>query len=180
MPKELLEKFIRWTKLYGITTHPDEHTCASIFPEKVLFSPSSIGEGFEIVLDKPGLNYVFSETESLVLRAFLHDPDRKAGRTRKQLLGCEYRAIYICPNSHAASYTLELAKYLKREDLVITTPAWLDYHNCKGRSFSDIVLDHATSLTEKEMRDYTHIKRHCVVQNDFELPPSQWKMPGMK
>ena len=74
---------------------------------------------------------------------------RNDGTTTKQMHTAPFGAVYIWCNQHI-DYAEHLARYLGRKDLKIVRPSWLTEHGWAGGSFSGIVLDHATRLTEME------------------------------
>ena len=58
-------------------------------------------------------------------------------------------AIYVWVNSRL-DYPKRLAESIGRNDLQIVTPYWFDSEKWRGRKFSEIIVDHAATLTTKQ------------------------------
>lgn len=70
---------------------------------------------------------------------------RDTGQTTEQMQGAPLGAVYVWCNTRLY-YPRCLARFLRREDLVIVSPDWLD-RSAIGRPTSGLVVDHAACLT---------------------------------
>ncbi len=77
------------------------------------------------------------------------DTDRGTGRTTKQMKDAPIGAIYVSCHASATNYDRCLAHKLKRTDLKVVEPSWLD-HGWYGKILTGIVIDHAAHLTERQ------------------------------
>ena len=73
---------------------------------------------------------------------------RDIGITTGQMQRAKRGAFYIWVNSHL-QYPMSLAISLKRADLKIVSPHWLDTDKCRAYR-QQIIIDHATHLTSKQ------------------------------
>ena len=87
---------------------------------------------------------------------------RGSGRTSRAMQAAPTRTIYIWCNDRL-DYPKQLAHHLKRDDLEIVSPGWLDSDRWRGRRLSGIVVDHAARLTDKH-RELLHDISSRVVQ----------------
>lgn len=69
---------------------------------------------------------------------------RQTGQTATQMQGAPIRAVYVWCNDDLY-YPRRLAGFLRREDLVIVSPSWLD--RWSGQPTSGLVVDHAACLS---------------------------------
>lgn len=75
--------------------------------------------------------------------------ERQTGRTTKQMLEADQGAIYVWPYAISIkSYARPLAHHLGRQDLKIIPASEFTPERCRGTS--NIVIDHATHLTEEQ------------------------------
>lgn len=76
---------------------------------------------------------------------------RGSGMTTSQINGAPRGAFYVVPSAGAIAYTNALAHHLGRSDLQIVSPGIFDGDGfrLRGRN-SDIVIDHATELTNRQ------------------------------
>lgn len=82
------------------------------------------------------------------------DPEQRGtGRTSRQMVGAPRDAVFVWVCDQLA-YPRALAKTLKRTDLMIVGPQWLDRRNLVGREFSGVVLDHATAPNDDQWAAY--------------------------
>lgn len=79
------------------------------------------------------------------------------GITTKIIKSLEKGAVFIWCNSHL-HYPKRLAADLGREDLEIVSPSWLERQAWRGRTFTDIRLDHATNLNDRQEDCYINAK----------------------
>lgn len=80
--------------------------------------------------------------------------------TSKQMLIAPQRAIFIWVNSDLY-YPRELAKKLKRDDLTIVSPSWLD-HGFYGKELSGVVADHAAWLDDRQYNQLLLAKTRII------------------
>lgn len=80
--------------------------------------------------------------------------NRGTGRSTRQLESLPQDAVYICPNHSTIRYYRGLCGRLGRNDIELVSPQWLTSDKWRGRVFSDIQLDHATMLSDKEWYYY--------------------------
>ena len=85
---------------------------------------------------------------------------RNTGQSTNQILNAPSGALYIVPHKGSLAYFNGLATYLNRTDLTIVTPGILDglLPRIRGRKFSDIIIDHATELSLRQL-DVVHEER---------------------
>jgi len=70
--------------------------------------------------------------------------ERGTGRSTRQILDAPQGAVYVVPGHHSVWYFRDLARHLKRLDLVIVTPnASLTFRS----NPRDYVIDHSVELT---------------------------------
>lgn len=81
------------------------------------------------------------------------DPQRQSGRTTRQMLAAPAAAAFIWPNNKL-DYPRQLSRHLQREDLNVFPPE--DVLRIGDKRATDIVVDHAASLTAEQMR---HVKK---------------------
>lgn len=81
--------------------------------------------------------------------------DRGTGRSTRQMKAAKRDAVFVIRHTSSKRYYTDLAKHIGRTDLRIKSiaefvdRAWA-YGGCR---FTDIVLDHAVKLTDKQ-REY--------------------------
>jgi len=81
--------------------------------------------------------------------------ERQSGWTSQQMREAPQGAVYVWCNAHL-DYPRDLARHLRREDLVIVAPhqiEWPETTRYRTRR-SGIVLDHAARLTDREFEGY--------------------------
>ena len=84
--------------------------------------------------------------------------DRGTGRTTKQMQLAPKGAVFVWVNA-CLSYQKHLASLLKRQDLLIVSPSWLEYPGgYLGKRLPGIVLDHAADLTAEQWRGWEEAK----------------------
>ena len=66
---------------------------------------------------------------------------RRSGITTRAMLAAPHGVVYVWPNQKLL-YPRQLAEFLKRDDLVIVGPSWLDAHRALGRQPVPTVTDH--------------------------------------
>lgn len=86
---------------------------------------------------------------------------RRSGKTAAAMQASPKGAVYIWV-SHDLRYPKELARKLGREDLEIVGPNWLTDFVWQGRTFSEVVKDHATSFSMKHWYLYDVVKNTRV------------------
>lgn len=74
---------------------------------------------------------------------------RNTGETTRQLTACQRGAVYVWCND-ALHYPRQLANSLNRRDIKIVAPDYLNLQRWRGVRLTEIVVDHATSLTEEQ------------------------------
>lgn len=77
--------------------------------------------------------------------------EERSGRTSQQMLAAPPRAVFVCCNEQLI-YPRQLAGRLRRKDLRIVGPSWLEDEGWRGGDFSAVVLDHALRLTDGQRR----------------------------
>lgn len=88
-------------------------------------------------------------TRDQILAAVLQLTDRGTGRTRNQILAAQYRAVFL--TREPLDYAIRLANRLNRRDLmVLPVSALHDRHRFMGRGISEVIVDHAVILSERE------------------------------
>jgi len=86
---------------------------------------------------------------SEVVRACLIAEKRGTGRTRRQMEDAPKNAVFVWCNDDRR-YATDLARSIKREDLMIVSPRALeDPSRFYGMTFSAIILDHAAKLSDR-------------------------------
>lgn len=91
---------------------------------------------------------------------------RGQGTTTCQMKSATFNAVYVWLNDRLA-YPNDIARELGRTDIQIVSPSWLSYKNICGRTFSGIILDHATRLNYMEDEVYQIAKTGNVpIKND--------------
>lgn len=78
---------------------------------------------------------------------------RGDGATTRQMQGAAKNALFVWVNSHF-SYPRELAEKLGRDDLRIVSPSFFDNDRWRGQVFTEIVIDHAAYLNDREFENY--------------------------
>lgn len=78
---------------------------------------------------------------------------RGEGTTTAQMTNSPKGAVFVWVNSHL-DYPRQLARKLKREDLKIVSPGWLDGMQWAGLELTGLVLDHACDLTSEQWRSW--------------------------
>lgn len=74
---------------------------------------------------------------------------RRTGRTTKQILAAQYRAMFLTRGP--LDYAMRLANHLNRRDLmVLPVSALHDHHRFTGRGISEVIVDHDVILSERE------------------------------
>lgn len=82
------------------------------------------------------------------------DYDRGTGRTSRQMQTAARGALFVWLNNHI-DYPRHLAKKLGRDDLEIVRRGDLyPGHQLRGRTFTEIVIDHAAKLPAREFEAY--------------------------
>jgi len=79
---------------------------------------------------------------------------RQTGVTTRQITNAPVGAVYVWVNAHLG-YPKDLARALKRTDLRIVSPCWLN-RPVFGGYF--VILDHAVELTSEQRRNYETYK----------------------
>lgn len=76
---------------------------------------------------------------------------RQSGITTRAMLAAPHGAVYVWPNQKLL-YPRQLAEFLKRDDLVIVGPSWLDARRALGRQPMLTVVDHMAipALTDEQ------------------------------
>jgi hypothetical protein len=82
---------------------------------------------------------------------------RGSGTTTRQMQGAPQKAIYVWCNNNL-SYPKNLTKNLGRDDLEIVSPQFIESDKWRGRLFSEVVLDHALELTERQEYEYRQMR----------------------
>jgi len=71
---------------------------------------------------------------------------RQSGRTSRQMLEALPNSVFIWCNGFT-DYPRRLAHDLGRSDLQIVTPGWIEARSWRGVALPEIIVDHATELT---------------------------------
>jgi hypothetical protein len=80
------------------------------------------------------------------------DPERGTGRTTRQMQAAPPGAVFVSAHHGTKGYDKELARSLRREDLLIVDPSWLTEQRWQGLTLPGIVIDHAAKLAKEEQR----------------------------
>lgn len=84
------------------------------------------------------------------------DPDRRTGRTLRQLQAMPQHGLYIwC--SPDLSYPQALALHLHRSDIQIHSTVALTSQLLLGKTYSAIIIDHACKLTPEQQLGYQRL-----------------------
>lgn len=82
---------------------------------------------------------------------------RGTGETTRQMEAAAKNAVFVWCNN-ALSYPQHVARQIGRQDLKIVGPDWLTSDRWHGLELADVVIDHATVLSEKERRYLQEVK----------------------
>ena len=77
-----------------------------------------------------------------------NDMDRGTGATTQQMQDAPKGAVFVWCNNRL-EYPRALARKIGRDDLSIVSPYWLE-RGWAGQKFTDLVVDHACSLSAGE------------------------------
>ena len=78
--------------------------------------------------------------------------------TTKQMTDAPLHAVYVWVNGNL-DYPKQLAEHLRRTDLRIVTPGWLETpRNWRGYRLTGLVLDHAARLTGEQRSGLLYLK----------------------
>ena len=91
--------------------------------------------------------------------------DRGSGRTSQQMLDAPPRAVFVCCKG-MSGYAQCLANHLRRNDLRIVGPSWLEDEGWRGGDFSAVVLDHALQMTAGQRRGLSGLLRMVRQRGD--------------
>lgn len=91
---------------------------------------------------------------------------RQTGATTEQMRSAAAGAYYVWCNS-ALDYPKDLARKLKREDLRIVSPWWLET-GYQGLELKGLVVDHACRLTEQQEAGLRHAIARVRRANDAD------------
>jgi hypothetical protein len=89
--------------------------------------------------------------------------DRGTGRTRRAMEAADHGAIYIWCNG-GLSYPKQLAKHLGRDDLKIYSPSVLEDGRLRGILAPEIVVDHATRLTDAQYEQLDYVRQILLLR----------------
>jgi hypothetical protein len=80
---------------------------------------------------------------------------RQTGRTVRQMMAAHRDSTFVWCNGHL-EYPKRLAAKVGREDLKIVSPYWLEEGRWRGLELTDLLLDHATELSARQMDAFNH------------------------
>lgn len=89
------------------------------------------------------------------------DEGRGSGITRRAMEAAKPNAIYIWCNG-VLSYPKDLARHLGREDLKIYSPSVLEDDRLRGILAPEIIVDHATRLTDAQSERLDIARRYLA------------------
>lgn len=89
--------------------------------------------------------------------------DRQIGRTTRQMLDAPLGAVFVWCNS-SLLYPKMLARRLQRDDIDVVRLSWLRFESVAGRTFTSVVVDHATKLDAEALAalDYLRVRGGTV------------------
>ena len=91
--------------------------------------------------------------------------DRGTGRTTKQMQLAPKGAVFVWVDA-CLSYPKHLASLLRRQDLLIVSPSWLEYPGgYLGKRLTGLVLDHAVDLTTAQWRGWEEAQMRIDIAN---------------
>jgi len=77
------------------------------------------------------------------------ESEHGTGRTTQAMKDAPVDAVYVCSGSHAFSDAQDLRTFIKRPDLRIVSPSWLDTYRGVQRA---VIVDHACQLTPRQIQ----------------------------
>lgn len=93
---------------------------------------------------------------------------RGTGKTTKQLKEAPLYSVFIWCNNNL-HYPIALARSLKRIDIKIVAPNWIESDEWHGIKLSGVIIDHAAELTPIQCEIYWIILNRLSKRGHYEF-----------